>query len=111
MIVRLADVLAWAAARLDTADWARLDELGTTRAAAIVVDHELRRRQTYRPNELTEADRVRIAASNQARWAAERAAHDLIAAALPADTPSAAEQLALFTWPRCPGCPVPEVSR
>jgi hypothetical protein len=92
-------VLDWAAARLDPTDWARLGELVTARAAAVEQAHwdgALWRKQTYRPAELTDAERAVIAAGDRARYTAEAAMRALIRTRLEATEPRAGDQLVLF---------------
>jgi hypothetical protein len=99
VVVGVRAVLDWAAARLDPADWARLDELVTARDAAVEQAHwdgELWRRQTYRPAELTDAERAVIAAGDRARYAAETAMRALVRSRLEATEPRAGDQLVLF---------------
>lgn len=98
--IRVRVVIEWAAARLDRADWARLDELIATRSTSIdTADGEDRRlwwKQTYQPGELTEAERAVIAAADRVRRAAEVQMRALVDARLSRDGPVAGEQLGLF---------------
>jgi hypothetical protein len=99
VVVGVQVVLEWAATRLDAADWARLDELVAARGAAVQQAHGdgvLWRKQTYRPAELSDAERAVIAAGDRARHAAETAMRALVRTRLDAAEPREGDQLVLF---------------
>lgn len=99
-VVRLREVFEWAAARLEPADWRRLDELVAQRWAAIeevLRDRELSHRKVFDPRSLTEADRRRIGASERRRVESEVLARALVASRLDDPGPAAGDQLRLFT--------------
>lgn len=97
VLVRM--LVQWAAARLTEQDWAALDRLHAERcdAGRIHADQDLWFRRTYRPRELTDDERARIADAADRAFAVDRAARAVIAAALADDDPTApGEQFSLF---------------
>ena len=98
VVVPLRELLAWALERIDPATWVELERLRQARSEELHAEYgdpDLSHRMTYRPKDVTSAERELVGAARARRSEVERATHDLVARAL-VDGESVAGQIGLF---------------
>jgi hypothetical protein len=95
--MQLRDVVAWALARITPEAWAELERLRHARTAELAVecgDRDLSHRLTYRPRDVTAAERARVAGAQSRRFDLEQQARLIVERCLASD--ELAGQLELF---------------